>query len=77
MRLLHKLRLSESDAVFLNWTYLATQCIENPRLKEAAENAVHRLVVGILSSRFKGRENEVPGSWKWSYAGRTLYISAE
>jgi hypothetical protein len=76
MRLLHKLRLSESDAMAIDFAYRACQVIENRRLQDEAENALHRIVRGILGARFKGREEEVPGGWKWSYAGRTLYVSA-
>jgi hypothetical protein len=77
MRLLHKLRLSESDACTLDFAYRACQVIENRRLRDDAENGLYRIVVGILAARFKGREDLVPGGWRWSYAGRTLYIAAE
>ena len=76
MRLLHKIRLSDYDTLAVDFAYRACQAIENRRLLEQAENGLHGLVVGILSARFKGREEEIPSGWKWAYQGRALYVFA-
>jgi hypothetical protein len=76
MRLLHKLRLCESDAITLDFAYRACQLIESLHQRHTAEKALLALVSALIARRLKGREDEVPTGWKWSYAGRTLYISA-
>ena len=75
MLILHTLRLSESDAICLNFGVDACKAIARPELKARADVALQAWVTSLLARRLSARDVKMPPLWRWHHEGRTLFIT--